>query len=444
MSNVAFEILIILFLIMGNGVLAMSEAAIISARKARLERLSDEGHAGAKAALELARNPTRFLSTTQIGITLVGILAGAFGGATVAEKLAETLHEVKPLAPYSSGLALVLVVLTITFLSLILGELAPKRLALNNPERIASLVAGPMNVLSKIAAPAVASIGFATDVTLRILGVKPSVEPPVTEDEIRILIEHGTQAGVFDEAEQDMVDSILSLDQTRVKELMTPRTKVIWLDVENPIEENLQKIAGSGFSYYPVYQDSPDNVIGIASVKDMWVKTVKGEKIDLKECLRKPTFVPETVFALKMLDIFQESGEHIALVLSEFGGIEGIVTLIDIMEAIVGDLPSLREIAEAQPFQREDGSWLLDGLLSIDEVKEMFELEADLQGEENNTFSTLGGFLVMNLERIPKAGDYLESGGLRFEVMDMDANRVDKVLVTKILGKAENTKSSDD
>lgn len=444
MSNVAFEILIILFLIMGNGVLAMSEAAIISARKARLERLSDEGHAGAKAALELARNPTRFLSTTQIGITLVGILAGAFGGATVAEKLAETLHEVKPLAPYSSGLALVLVVLTITFLSLILGELAPKRLALNNPERIASLVAGPMNVLSKIAAPAVASIGFATDVTLRILGVKPSVEPPVTEDEIRILIEHGTQAGVFDEAEQDMVDSILSLDQTRVKELMTPRTKVIWLDVENPIEANLQKIAGSGFSYYPVYQDSPDNVVGIVSVKDMWAKTIKGEKLDLKECLRKPTFVPDTVFALKMLDIFQESGEHVALVLSEFGGIEGIVTLIDIMEAIVGDLPSLREIAEAQPFQREDGSWLLDGLLSIDEVKEMFELEADLQGEENNTFSTLGGFLVMNLERIPKAGDYLESGGLRFEVMDMDANRVDKVLVTKILGKAENTKSSDD
>ncbi len=444
MSNVAFEILIILFLIMGNGVLAMSEAAIISARKARLERLSDEGHAGAKAALELARNPTRFLSTTQIGITLVGILAGAFGGATVAEKLAETLHEVKPLAPYSSGLALVLVVLTITFLSLILGELAPKRLALNNPERIASLVAGPMNVLSKIATPAVTSIGFATDITLRILGVKPSVEPPVTEDEIRILIEHGTQAGVFDEAEQDMVDSILSLDQTRVKELMTPRTKVIWLDVENPIEANLQKIAGSGFSYYPVYQDSPDNVVGIVSVKDMWAKTIKGEKLDLKECLRKPTFVPDTVFALKMLDIFQESGEHVALVLSEFGGIEGIVTLIDIMEAIVGDLPSLREIAEAQPFQREDGSWLLDGLLSIDEVKEMFELEADLQGEENNTFSTLGGFLVMNLERIPKAGDYLESGGLRFEVMDMDANRVDKVLVTKIPGKAENTKSSDD
>ena len=444
MSNVAFEILIILFLIMGNGVLAMSEAAIISARKARLERLSDEGHAGAKAALELARNPTRFLSTTQIGITLVGILAGAFGGATVADKLAETLHKFEPLAPYSNGLALVLVVLTITFLSLILGELVPKRLALNNPERIASLVAGPMNVLSKIATPAVTSIGFATDITLRILGVKPSIEPPVTEDEIRILIEHGTQAGVFDEAEQDMVDSILSLDQTRVKELMTPRTKVIWLDVENPIEENLQKIAGSGFSYYPVYQDSPDNVIGIASVKDMWAKTVKGEKIDLKECLRKPTYVPETVFALKMLDIFQESGEHIALVLSEFGGVEGIVTLIDIMEAIVWDLPSLSEIAEAQPFQREDGSWLLDGLLSIDEVKEMFELEADLLGEENNTFSTLGGFLVMNLERIPKAGDYLDATGLRFEVMDMDGNRVDKVLVTKITEKVQNEKSSDD
>lgn len=444
MSNVAFEILIILLLIMGNGVLAMSEAAIISARKARLERLSDEGHAGAKAALELAKAPTRFLSTTQIGITLVGILAGAFGGATVAEKLAETLDEIEPLAPYSDGVALVLVVLTITFLSLILGELVPKRLALNNPERIASLVAGPMNFLSKITAPVVTFIGFTTDITLRLLGVKPSIEPPVTEDEIRILIEHGTQAGVFDEAEQDMVDSILSLDQTRVKELMTPRTKVIWLDVDDSIEANLQKIAGSGFSYYPVYQDSPDNVVGIASVKDMWAKTIKGEKLELKECLRKPTFVPDTVFALKMLDIFQESGEHVALVLSEFGGVEGIVTLIDIMEAIVGDLPSLREIAEAQPFQREDGSWLLDGLLSIDEVKEMFELEADLLGEENNTFSTLGGFLVMNLERIPKAGDYLESGGLRFEVMDMDANRVDKVLVTKIPEKVDDTKSSDD
>ncbi len=444
MSNVAFEILIILLLILGNGVLAMSEAAIISARKARLERLSDEGHAGAKAALELAKAPTRFLSTTQIGITLVGILAGAFGGATVAEKLAETLDEIEPLAPYSDGVALVLVVLTITFLSLILGELVPKRLALNNPERIASLVAGPMNVLSKITAPVVTSIGFTTDITLRLLGVKPSIEPPVTEDEIRILIEHGTQAGVFDEAEQDMVDSILSLDQTRVKELMTPRTKVIWLDVDDSIEANLKKIAGSGFSYYPVYQDSPDNVVGIASVKDMWAKTIKGEILDLKECLRKPTFVPETVFALKMLDIFQESGEHVALVLSEFGGVEGLVTLIDIMEAIVGDLPSLSEIAEAQPFQRADGSWLLDGLLSIDEVKEMFDLEADLQGEENNTFSTLGGFLVMNLERIPKAGDYLESAGLRFEVMDMDGNRVDKVLVTQLPEKVEEPKSSDD
>ncbi|GIK66658.1 MAG: hypothetical protein BroJett018_44520 [Chloroflexota bacterium] len=444
MSDVVFEILIILVLILGNGVLAMSEAAIISARKARLERLSDEGHAGAKAALELARNPTRFLSTTQIGITLVGILAGAFGGATVAEKLADVLDEMEPLAPYSEGIALVLVVLTITFLSLIMGELVPKRLALNNPERIASLVAGPMNFLSKITAPVVTSIGFTTDVTLRLLGVKPSIEPPVTEDEIRILIEHGTQAGVFDEAEQDMVDSILSLDQTRVKELMTPRTKVVWLDVDDSIETNLKKIAGSGFSYYPVYQDSPDNVVGIASVKDMWAKTIKGELLDLKECLRKPTFVPETVFALKMLDIFQESGEHVALVLSEFGGVEGLVTLIDIMEAIVGDLPSLSEIAEAQPFQRPDGSWLLDGLLSIDEVKEIFELEADLQGEENNTFSTLGGFLVMNLERIPKSGDYLEASGLRFEVMDMDGNRVDKVLVTKLPEKVEEPKSSDD
>lgn len=444
MSNVVFEILIILLLILGNGVLAMSEAAIISARKARLERLSDEGHAGAKAALELAKNPTRFLSTTQIGITLVGILAGAFGGATVAEKLAEALDKIEPLAPYSDGIALALVVLIITFLSLILGELVPKRLALNNPERIASLVAGPMNFLSKITAPIVTSIGFTTDITLRLLGVKPSIEPPVTEDEIRILIEHGTQAGVFDEAEQDMVDSILSLDQTRVKELMTPRTKVVWLDVDDSIEANLKKIAGSGFSYYPVYQDSPDNVVGIASVKDMWAKTIKGEILDLKECLRKPTFVPETVFALKMLDIFQESGEHVALVLSEFGGVEGLVTLIDIMEAIVGDLPSLSEIAEAQPFQRPDGSWLLDGLLSIDEVKEIFELDDDLQGEENNTFSTLGGFLVMNLERIPKAGDYLESAGLRFEVMDMDGNRVDKVLVTKLPEKVEEPKSSDD
>ncbi|MBI5930014.1 MAG: HlyC/CorC family transporter [Chloroflexi bacterium] len=444
MSNIAIEILIILLLIMANGLLAMSEAAIISARKARLERLSDEGHAGAKVALELARNPTHFLSTTQIGITLVGILAGAFGGATVAEEVAHGLDEIDALAPYSNGIGLVLVVVTITFLSLILGELVPKRLALNSPEKIASLVAAPMNILSKLTAPVVAVISFTTDVSLRALGVKPSIEPPVTEDEIRILIEHGTQAGVFDEAEQDMVDSILSLDQTRVKELMTPRTKVIWLDVDASIEENREKMANSGFSYYPVYQDSPDNVIGIASVKDMWAKAVKGEKLELKECLRKPTFVPETVFALKMLDIFQESGEHIALVLSEYGGVEGIVTLIDIIEAIVGDLPSLSEIAEAQPFQREDGSWLLDGLLSIDEVKEMFDLEADLPGEENNTFSTLGGFLVMNLERIPKAGDYLEAAGLRFEVMDMDGNRVDKLLITKIPEKAEKTKSSDD
>lgn len=444
MSGVAIELLIILLLILANGLLAMSEAAIISARKARLERMADGGNAGAKAALALSHNPTRFLSTTQIGITLVGIFAGAFGGATVSEKLADSLDNIEPIAPYSEGLALALVVLSITYLSLIVGELVPKRLALNSPEKIASLVAGPMNILSKATAPFVTLISFSTDITFRLLGVKLSEEPPVTEDEIRILIEYGTQAGVFDEAEQDMVDSILSLDQTRVKELMTPRTKVIWLDVDDTPAENWKKMSSSGFSYYPVYKDALDNVIGIASVKDVWAKMVRGEIIDLKENLRKPTFVPETVFALKMLDIFQESGEHIALVLSEYGGVEGIVTLIDIMEAIVGDLPSLREIAEAQPFQREDGSWLLDGLISIDEAKEIFEIEADLPGEENNTFSTLGGFLVMNLERIPKAGDHLEAAGLRFEVMDMDGNRVDKVLITKIPQKVGEIESSDD
>jgi putative hemolysin len=291
-------------------------------------------------------------------------------------------------------------------------------------------MARPMNALSVVTAPAVHLVSAATDLVLRLGGLKASVEPPITEEEIKILLEHGTQAGIFEETEQDMVKSIFNLDQRRVEELMTPRPKVVWIDIDDPLEESCKTMVASGFSYYPVYKDTPDNILGTVSVKDLWARMVSNEPVDLKALVQKPFFVPETIPALEMLERFRESRQHIALVLNEYGGVDGVLTLMDLLEAIVGDLPSLHELSEAGPVRREDGSWLLDGMMAADELKELFNLDK-LPGEDDNLYSTLGGFVVMHLERIPTTGDHFESAGLRFEVVDMDGKRVDKVMVTQ-------------
>jgi putative hemolysin len=431
MSVVAFEILLVFLLVLANGVFAMSEMAIVSSRKARLQQFANAGDAKARAALELANAPDRFLSTVQIGITLVGILAGAFGGATIASQIAAYINEVPALAPYSNAIGLAIVVAAITYLSLIFGELVPKRLALNNPERIASLVARPMNLLSKFASPFVRFLSFSSETVFKILRIKPSDEPPVTEEEIKVLIAQGTQAGIFEETEQDMVESVFRLGDRRVKALMTPRLDIEWLDINSSAAEIRRKMRESRYSRFPVGDGSLDNVIGIVKAKDYLTL----DDAELQTVLKNPLFVPETRSALQTLELFKRAHTHIALIIDEYGAVEGLVTTNDILEAIVGDIALPVNQAEMYAVKREDGSWLLDGAIPIDDFKEIFSL-TKLAGEDRGSYHTLAGFIMMHLGRIPADAENFIWEGLRFEIVDMDGNRIDKVLVSN----AETTK----
>lgn len=429
MPSVMLEVSIVVLLILLNGIFAMSEIAVVSARKTRLRQWAEEGNAKARAALELANNPNQFLATIQIGITLVGILAGAFGGATIAKELTVILNDISWLAPYSHPLSLALVVVVIAYLSLIVGELVPKRLALNNPERLAMAIAAPMQVLSRVAYPAVHLLGLSTELLLRALGMRPSTEPLVTEEEIRALIEQGTQAGMFEEAEQEMVERVFRLGDRRVSAVMTPRTEIVWLDREASALEIRRTITESAHSRFLVADGSLDNVLGVVHAKDLLAHILGEQVVNLEATLQQPLYVPESMRALKVLELFKQSGTHIALVIDEYGGIQGLVTPNDILEAIVGDLPEAGEQVEPLAVQREDGSWLVDGMLPVDEFKDLFDL-GELPGEDQGIYQTLAGFVVMQLGRIPAATDYFVWEGLKIEVVDMDGNRVDKVLVT--------------
>ncbi|HYW22460.1 MAG TPA: hemolysin family protein [Nodularia sp. (in: cyanobacteria)] len=428
MSAMSFEISILLLLIIANGVFSMSEMAVVSARKARLQQLANQGNAKARAALKLAESPNHFLSTIQIGITLIGILTGALGGATIATRLEVYIRLIPFLVPYSKPIAFGVVVLIITYLSLIIGELVPKRLALNNPESIAAFVAIPMQAVSALVSPAVYLLSASTDMILRVLGMTPSTEPQVTEEEIKILIAQGTEAGTFEEAEQDMVERVFRLGDRHVNYFMTPRPDIVWLDLEDSPAENRQKMLESACSRYPICQGGLDNVLGVISVTDLLTRSFRNEPLDLTVGLRQPVFVPESTRGLKVLELFKQTVTHMALVVDEYGVIQGLVTLNDIMSEIVGDLSVGIEQEEPQIVQREDGSWLLDGMLAIDEFYKLFHLE-ESEMEEPSSYQTLGGFVITHLGRIPVSADYFEWRGMRIEVMDMDGNRVDKVLV---------------
>lgn len=428
MGAIAFEILFILVLICANGVFSGSEIAVVSARKIRLEQLAREGSRGAHLALRLANAPSDFLSTVQIGITLIGILSGALGGATLAERLGVLLDLVPLFRPYRDLLSLVLVVTVITYLSLVVGELLPKRIALNSPEAIACAIAPPMRGLSRLTAPVVHVLGVSTDGLLHLLGIRASQDPPVTEEEIKALIRQGTQAGLFEEAEHEMVRRVFRLGDRPIRALMTPRKDIDWLDINAPIDETRRQIMDSPYSRFPVCEGELDDCRGIVRVRSLLSTYLAGQPLDLSTLLQAPLYVAETTRALRILEIFRESGTHIALVTNEYGGIEGLVTLNDLMEAIVGELPSAESAEEPMVIQREDGSWLLDGLLPIDNFKDLFGKET-LPEEESGTYHTLAGFIITFLDRIPMSGDGFQWENLRIEVVDMDGTRVDKVLV---------------
>lgn len=422
------EILIVLLLIIANGIFVMSELAIISARKVRLQQLANQGNGRARVAWELANEPNQFLATVQIGITLLAILSGAFGEAVIARIIRPILSFIPALALYRDAIASVIAVLLITYLTLIIGELVPKRLALNHPEPIASILAIPMRMLATIASPVVYLLSASTDLVVRLLGIRPSTEPQVTEEEIRVLIEQGTEAGTFEAVEQDMVERVFRLGDRPVNAMMTPRPEIVWLDLEDSAAENQKKILDSGNSRFPVCQGGLDNVLGVVHVTDLLTRSLCDQPLDLTTSLRQPLFVPESTRGLKILELFKQTGIHMALVVDEYGVIQGLVTLNDIMVEIVGDVPSVEELEEPLAVQREDGSWLLDGMLSVDEFFELFDIE-ELQAEYRGNYQTLGGFVITHLGRIPIAADHFQWHGMRFEVMDMDGNRVDKVLV---------------
>jgi len=423
--NIGTELLIIISFILINAIFVLSEMSVVSSRKARIQQRINEGDRRASTALQLLENPNLFLATVQIGITLVGVFVGAVGGATLSEPLSQLLARIPLLTEYADSLALLIVVVAITFVSIVLGELVPKRIALHNPERIASALAGPMIVVSRLFKPFVWLLGQITDFVLRVLGVKPGMEPPITEEEIQLLIDQGTEAGVFEEAEHDMVEGVFSLGDQRVYSLMTPRTDIVYLDINDSIEEIHKKIAESDYSRFPVRQGSLDMILGIVKARDLLVPCLAGEQIKLKDLLRPAFYIPETMFAARALEIFKEKGTEMLLIIDEFGGLQGLLTITDIVEEIVGQI----EIEEPQATQRQDGSWLLDGMLEVDEFKEIFNLQILPHEDE---YETLSGFVMVSLGRVPQTADHFEWQGLRFEVIDMDGRRVDKVLVTTL------------
>jgi putative hemolysin len=435
MSGLTTELTILLLMLLANGVFAMAEIAVVSARKARLKQRADAGDARAKATLATASEPARFLSAVQVFITLLGIGIGMYSGETMAGKLAGPLARLPLpfLAGHARPIALVVMTLLLTMCTVVLGELVPKRLALAAPERVAIWLAPLVNKLARLVHPLVWLLTFFTDRVMGLFGVREHPrEAPVSEEEVNILIEQGMHAGVFNRVEKEMVEGVLELDKLPVTALMTPRPKIVFINIDDPEETSWRKIVASGHSYFPVYQGNHDQVLGMVAVKALWAHSAIGLKSSLKDLLLPPLVVPETMMAIQLLEAFKKAGKHIALVTDEFGSIQGLATLIDVLEAIVGDLPAHGHGPSDAPAakRREDGSWLIDATLSAGEVKTLLDLDA-LPNEDTADFQTLGGFVMTYFGRIPEAGDRFEHAGWRFEVVDMDRHRVDKVLVTK-------------
>lgn len=442
MGSIGTEVLVVLLLLVANGVFAMSEIAVVSARKTRLQQRAEAGDAAARRALNLAENPERFLATVQVGITLVGTLAGAFGGAAIAEPLAAWLQRYPSVAEYAKPLSLGIVVLGITYMSLIVGELVPKQIGLNHPEKIAAAMAGPMDVVSRVARPLVWLLTTSTQLVLRMLRIRKPEEAPVTEAEIAVLLEQGTQAGVFEEEEQELVERVFWLGDQRVVSLMTPRHRIVWLDVLASPEEHRHAMVEHRYSRYLVCENGLDHVLGMVEVKDLWAAELSGERVqDVRTLLKQPLFIPESTRALHLLERFRETGTHIALVVNEYGGTEGIVTLNDVLEEFAGEMGK-GGVPPAPPVvRRDDGSLLVDASLSMEEFREILDLED--RRHEDREYRTVGGFVFTTLGHVPQPGEHFVANGYRVEVVDMDGNRVDKVLVAPVPDRRSSRDADD-
>ncbi len=424
------EIIFVLFLILLNGVLAMAEIAIVSSRKSKLQHRAAQGDVRAKKALELSANPNRFLSTVQIGITLVGVFAGAYGEATLSKKLAASLVHIPLLGVYNEPISFVIVVGAITYLSLVVGEIVPKRIGLAHPEFVATAAAIPMTMLSRATSPLVSLLSSSTEMILRALHISKGDGAIVSEDEIRLMIREGARTGVFEIAEKDIVERTFQLADKKVTTLMTPRKHVVWLNLRATSKQLVDKIAKHPHTQYPVCDGALDKVVGVVRAEGILMQAFTKKDVQMESLLIKPLFIPDSMGGLQALELFRRSGVHIAIIVDEYANIQGIVSLDDIVTAIMGDMPELGEQQNSQITKRSDSSWLVDGLAPIDEFKQHFHIDA-LPSEEGGEYETVGGFLMYLLGRVPGVTDTVLWEGFHFEILDMDGNRIDKVLVKK-------------
>ncbi|MDI1248385.1 MAG: hemolysin family protein [Lacunisphaera sp.] len=428
MNSLLLELAIIFVLLLANGVFAMAEIAIVSARKNRLRPLADGGDLRARRALELAESPNTFLATVQIGITLVGVLAAAFSGAALAAPLAVPLAEIPWLTPYADKVAFGLVVVVLTYFTLVIGELVPKRIGLGNPEGVARALAGPMHLLSRIGAPLVSLLGRSTDALLTLLRIKPVTEVKVTEDDVRLLVREGMRVGVFHAQEPAMIESVMAFDRLPVRDLMTPRAKIIWINVHDTHDTIWHRIVVSAHTTFPVYEGKRDNVIGLVTVKAIYANLAAGVPVNVRDLVTPALVVPETQPVTALLEKFKATGKHVALLSDEFGGISGLVSLHDIMEAIVGELPSPEDRLKPRAVRRDDGSWLVDGLLDVEEFTRAVT-DFPLPPAGRRDYQTLAGFIVNHVGHVPAEGESFRLHGYVVEIIDMDGLRVDKVLL---------------
>lgn len=430
MSPALVEIIVVLLLIVANGLFAMAEIAIVSARTARLQEMVGRGSRGARLALRLLEKPTEFLATIQIGISLIGIISGAYAGVTIGERLAAVLVTMPLLAPHAEFLGVGVVVITITYLSLVIGELAPKRVALAHREALAARMAPLMYALSLVASPASWVLAVSTNAVLRLLRVEPTGEAPISDQELRTLVSEGTAAGVFEEYEQDLIERLLRLDDRRIGSIMRQRQQVVWLDAEAEPAALLDAIVSSGYSRYPVYRGSHEHIVGVLKARKLTGLAAQQQPVVVDDLLEPPVFIPENVSLLDGLEELKDSGTKLAVVVDEYGSAEGIVTLNDIMQALLGGHIVTGQGEAPGLVKREEGGYLVDGLLPVDEFREHFGVPE----EADAPYHTVAGMLIAHLGDMPETGAVFEWSGLRFEVLDMDGRRVDKILVTPLRG----------
>ncbi|MBL8392465.1 MAG: HlyC/CorC family transporter [Candidatus Accumulibacter sp.] len=426
------DVALLLFLIVLNGILAMSEIAVVSSRQSRLQKLAEDGYSGARSALSLQQEPSTFLSTVQVGITTVGILSGAIGEATLAAPMADWLRSFPLLAPHADAVALTLVVVAVTYCSVVVGELVPKRLGLLAPERVASFVAGPMGVVSRLAKPLVWLLSSSSSLLLRLLGARRTQDSTVTDDEIKVLMGQGAEAGVFHASEQAIVSNVLRLDEQRISAIMTHRKDIYLLDLNDSEEEIRNRLADSPYRRIVVCREGLDRIVGVLRTSDLLKGVLLGQPLAVEAFVRPALYVPASVTTTQLLETFRRARQQCALMVDEYGGVQGLVTLTDVLTSIVGDLPTSDAPEELDIVVREDGSWLADGSVPIERLKAVLGVHPELPGEDENAFNTLGGFVMYVLGKVPVPADHFVVEDLRFEVVDMDRHRVDKVLIARV------------